>query len=197
MLEVLLAWDLNAFRLINQVWISPALDRSMPFVTDAGNYLIPCIVAALILAIGDRLRGLRFVLLAIAGVVIADAIATHVFKALELRPRPCAALEGVRLLVGCTQTASMPSNHAANASVLAALAGCYRRQLWLPAAVLAGLIGYSRIYVGVHYPLDVLAGAALGIVVGLVLSMCMAFLWPFRSGLGQQRGVSCLKIGAH
>ena len=178
MLDALMAWDEQLFRLINEEWVHPTLDRVMPFVTDGRNYNIPLLVAALILVVVGRLRGFRFVVLAIISVVIADALGTHVFKALFLRTRPCTALEGVRLLVGCTNVPAFPSNHAVNASVLAMLVILHWPRLWLPAAALALLIGYSRIYVGVHYPLDVLAGSALGIAVALVLSAAMTLLWP-------------------
>jgi undecaprenyl-diphosphatase len=134
-----------------------------------------------------RLHGLRFVLLAIVSVVVADAISSYVFKNAFLRTRPCVALEGVRLLVGCTNSPSFPSNHAVNASVLATLVALYMARLWLPAMALALLVGYSRIYIGVHYPFDVLVGGVLGIVVALVFSGIMNVLWPSPSGLDDRR----------
>ena len=134
---------------------------------------MPFVVAAIILIVVGRMRGLRFLVLAVISVVIADAMGTHIFKYSFLRPRPCIALEDVRLLVGCTNLPSFPSNHAVNASVLATLAILYMPRLWLPAAALVFLVGYSRVYVGVHYPLDVLAGSALGIVVAMALSAGM------------------------
>ena len=195
MLDALMARDERLFRLLNAHWVNPALDQVMPFVTDGRNYNIPLLVAAIILVVVGRLRGLRFVVLAIISVVIADAMATHVFKSLFLRTRPCIALEDVRLLVGCTTLPSLPSNHAVNASVLAALVILYQPRVWLPAAALALLVGYSRVYVGVHYPLDVLAGGALGIVVALVLSAVMTRLWPPFSGPDERRRLFSLKIG--
>jgi undecaprenyl-diphosphatase len=167
----------------------------MPFVTHGSNYNVPLLVAALILIVVGRLRGLRFVALAIISVVIADAIGTHVFKHTLLRPRPCIALEDVRLLVGCTNLPSFPSNHAVNSSVLATLAILYLPRLWLAAAALVLLIGFSRVYVGVHYPLDVLGGSALGIVVALTLSAIMARVWPEPSGPDARYRMFSLKMG--
>jgi undecaprenyl-diphosphatase len=177
-----LAWDGRVFRLLNGDWFDPTLDRVMPWLSDARNYTVPFILAAILILFVGRLRGLRFVTLAVVSVVVADAIATHVFKHVLSRTRPCIALEGVRLLVGCVNSPSFPSNHAVNASALATLAMLYMPRLSLPAALLAMLVGYSRIYVGAHFPLDVLAGMVLGTAVALVFAGVMTLLWSFDSG---------------
>jgi undecaprenyl-diphosphatase len=195
MLEALLGWDERVFRLLNEDWLHPVLDYVMPLVTDARNYLIPFILAALLILYVGRLRGLRFLVLATVSVVVADAISAHVFKQAFFRTRPCIALEGVRQLVGCVNSPSFPSNHAANAAALATLATLYMPRLGLPAVALAMLVGYSRIYVGTHYPLDTLAGGVLGIAVALVLSGVMTLLWPFDLGPGERRRLSTLSFG--
>jgi undecaprenyl-diphosphatase len=195
MLEVLLAWDERVFYILNAELFHPMVDRLMLVVTDARNYRIPFIVGAIVTLFVGRIRGLRFLVLTVVSVVVADAIGNHVFKQVCLRTRPCIALEGVRLLVGCPNSPSFPSNHAVNASTLATLVGLYRPRLWLPAAALAVLVGYSRIYVGAHYPLDVLAGGVLGVVVAVVLSMLMTFLWPLPSRPDARRRIVSRKIG--
>jgi undecaprenyl-diphosphatase len=197
MLEALLGWDERVFRLLNEGWLHPSLDRLMPFVTDARNYPLPFIVAAILILFVGRVRGLRFVVLAVISVIVADAIATHVFKHSFLRTRPCVALEGVRLLVGCVNSPSFPSNHAVNAIALATLVARYIPRLWLPAAGLAGLIGYSRVYIGAHYPLDVLAGSVLGSAVALALSGVMTLLWPSNSGPNERRRMFSLTCEGH
>ena len=102
MLDALLRWDERIFRLLNGDWLNPILDHVLPFVTDAGNFTMLFVVAAVVIVVVRRLRGLRFVVLAVVSVVVADAIGTYVFKYSFLRARPCIALEDVRLLVGCT-----------------------------------------------------------------------------------------------
>jgi membrane-associated phospholipid phosphatase len=96
--------------------------------------------------------------------------------------------------VGCTNSPSFPSNHAVNAAVLATLATLYMPRLWPPAVGLAILVGYSRIYVGSHYPLDVLAGGTLGMVVALVLSAVMNRIWPWAEGPDERRRIASLKM---
>jgi undecaprenyl-diphosphatase len=195
MLDALLGWDERIFRLLNGKWLNPALDRLLPFVTDAGNFILPCVVAAIVIVWVGRVRGLRFLVVAVVSVVVADAIGTHIFKYSFLRVRPCIGLADVRLLVGCTHLPSFPSNHAVNTSVLATLITLYMPRLWLPATALVFLVGYTRVYVGVHYPLDVLAGSVLGVVVALAFSGVMNFLWPFSSEPAERPRSFSLKVG--
>jgi undecaprenyl-diphosphatase len=195
MLGALLAWDECLFRLLNAGWVSPTFDRVLPWMTDAGHYTIPFLLVSLVILIAGRLRGLRFLALAIVSVVVADAISTHLLKHTLWRPRPCVALEAVRLLVGCVNSPSFPSNHAVNGSALATLAGLHGFRFGLPVAALALVVGYSRIYVGAHYPLDVLAGSVLGIVVALVLSGVLTLVWPAGARLKGRRGLSLLRLG--
>jgi undecaprenyl-diphosphatase len=192
-----MAWDEHTFRVLNEDWVNPTLDRFMPFITNGSNYNVPLLAAAIILIFIGRLRGVRFVVLAILSVVIADAIGTYVFKHSLLRPRPCMALEDIRLLVGCTNLPSFPSNHAVNSSVLATLAILYKPWCWLPAAALVLFIGFSRIYVGVHYPLDILGGCVLGVVVALALSAIMTYIWPESSGPDEGRRLFSISFGDH
>jgi undecaprenyl-diphosphatase len=195
MLDALLGWDERIFRLLNGNWLNPILDRLLPFATDAGNFILPFVVAAIVIVLVGRVRGLRFLVLAVVSVVVADAIGTHIFKYSFLRARPCITLGDVRLLVGCTNLPSFPSNHAVNASVIATLTSLYMPRLWLPATALAILIGYSRVYVGVHYPLDVLAGIVLGIVVAVACSGVMNVLWPLSSEPAKRRRIFPIKMG--
>ena len=195
MLEVLLTWDERLFVVLNERWTSAILDRVLPWVTDARNYTIPFILGALAVLIAWRLRGLRFLTLAVLSVVIADAISTHLFKHVFWRTRPCVALEAVRLLAGCVNSPSFPSNHAVNGSALATLATLYMPRLGPLALALAFLVGYSRIYVGAHYPLDVLVGSVLGILVALVLSRVMTLIWPSSLGRGERRDLFTPRVG--
>jgi undecaprenyl-diphosphatase len=195
MLEAMRQWDEQLFRLLNGVWLDPRLDRLLPLVTEAGNYLLPFIVGGVIIVLVGRLRGLRFLILAVASVLVADALGTRIFKEAFARDRPCIALADVRLLVGCTTLPSLPSNHAVNASVLATLTTIAMPRLWLPAAAVAILVGYSRIYVGVHYPLDVVAGSLLGISVAMAFSRAMNLLWPLSVESATRRRHSLLKCG--
>ncbi len=86
-------------------------------------------------------------------------------------------MENVRLLVGRKSGYGFPSNHAANMAALAFSLGMFfpRRLPWLAGA--AALVAYSRVYVGVHYPLDVASGFMLGIIIGVASGMAFKTLF--------------------
>jgi undecaprenyl-diphosphatase len=94
---------------------------------------------------------------------------TSVFKETFDRVRPALADPGIVALVPTPESASFPSGHAATAFAAAITAGAFYPRLRWPLIGLAVLVGLSRIYLGVHYVLDVLAGAALGVAVGLLV----------------------------
>jgi undecaprenyl-diphosphatase len=100
-------------------------------------------------------------------VVLTDQGSSALLKPLFSRPRPC-HLGEVHLLVRCGAGLSFPSSHAANLFGQALFFGLWRKK-YLPYFLsFAFLVGISRIFVGVHYPLDVLGGMFLGAIVGAV-----------------------------
>jgi undecaprenyl-diphosphatase len=94
---------------------------------------------------------------------------TSLLKELFDRVRPALADRGIEALVPTPESASFPSGHAATAFAAAVAVGAFYPRFRWPLLGLAVLVGLSRIYLGVHYALDVLAGAALGIAVGLLV----------------------------
>ncbi|MBI4654898.1 MAG: glycosyltransferase family 39 protein [Nitrospirae bacterium] len=102
--------------------------------------------------------------IAAISVGISDGMG-NILKTLFERPRPCQVLQGINLLVGCTGSFSFPSNHAANAFSFSAGLAYFFRGAGIPLYLLAVIIAFSRIYVGVHYPSDVVFGALLGTLI--------------------------------
>jgi len=123
-------------------------------------------VIALVLA--AAYRRWNVLILTVAAVYLADAAAA-VLKALVDRPRPFVRYPEPKILVPRPHDASFPSGHAAT-SFAAATILSFAFPGAAPAFLgLAAAIAYSRVYVGVHYPLDVLGGAALGALVAIAL----------------------------
>jgi membrane-associated phospholipid phosphatase len=176
-MDWLQAQDVAAFHLVNQTLTTPFLDVVMPFLS--GNpFFIPAagLLALSLIFIGGR-RGRLCVFMLAFVVILGDELICKSIKAMVDRPRPFDALGGVRLLVGKGTTASFPSSHAANWFAAAVvLAVYYRRSLYL-ALPLAVLVSYSRTYVGVHYPSDVLAGAAFGAGYAAAMLWLLDALW--------------------
>lgn len=180
MLEWLNQIDTALFRFFNGMLANPVTDLVMPIVTN-DNLLRGMFAVAVILLLwkGDsRYRWL--VLFAGLTVLITDQMSSHVLKPLLARPRPCHTLIDIRLLVPCGGGLSLPSSHAANAFGQAALFGLAwpKGKWWLVGA--ASVIALSRIFVGVHYPFDILGGAVVGLLCGGLVFIC------FRVSIGRR-----------
>lgn len=166
--------DVALFRLIN---IDMGWDFLAPFMRVMSHlqYFIPFILVLVIwMAWKDGSRGRVTILCLLVLIPLTDQVSSHVLKPMVARPRPCraeAGIEGVRNHgARCSGRGSFPSSHAANIAAVAMLfAWRYRRSLWI-GIVFAFLVGYSRIYLGVHYPLDVLGGWILGAGLGALVA---------------------------
>jgi undecaprenyl-diphosphatase len=92
------------------------------------------------------------------------------------RERPPAVILDPKPLMEVPTTSSFPSGHAATSFACALVLARFAPRLTIPLFVLAGLIAFSRVYVGVHYPFDVLAGTILGLALATTLPMLLAAL---------------------
>lgn len=162
--------DTHFFFWINQGQRNPFFDRVMPYITEFDHWRVPILVGFLLLFLfgGKKTR----IALAMTALLVGalDYSNSFYIKHYFVRPRPCNVLTGIHTFGICPKSFSFPSNHAANIFG-AAFFLSYIFRPWafflIPTAV---AVGYSRVYVGEHYPFDVLAGALLGaLVAGLFL----------------------------
>lgn len=161
-----MSFDEEWFRVING-WAgqTPALDWFMVQCSREGNLLIPIILAVIYVG-WTRWDEAKWSVPAMGLLIgLSDFIGGQL-KNLIARPRPCQILSHVHELGGCGGSMSMPSNHAINSSAaIAFLVALYPSLGWI-LWPLMGLIGLSRVYLGAHYVTDVMAGWAVGLVLG-------------------------------
>jgi undecaprenyl-diphosphatase len=189
MLERLLLLD-AALRAWATTHHAPWADFLMAALSDIGRGgLIWLVIGATAAVRRPSLRALLWqVCLAI---LLAHVTVDLVLKPLMARSRPFIAIHDARVVVARPLTYSFPSGHAASAT-----AGAFVTTLMLPRArvllwALAALIAFSRIYVGVHYPLDVVFGAVVGLAVGILVTGGRAwYIQPSSAAQHQWRGSS-------
>ncbi len=167
MVEVLQSIDRALFLFFNVTISNPATDWLMPIVT-SDDYLRIAYGAAMVLILikgNARLRWL--VLFSAITLALSDQISAGFLKPLIERPRPCHVMYNINLLVGCGGGKAMPSAHAANAFGQAALWSLTVRQIKWYLWAFATVVAISRVFVGVHYPGDVVVGAIVGVTAGV------------------------------
>ncbi len=142
------------------------LDTLMPKVTLLAEYGVVLILLGLVLLCFKKYRVCGAAML--GGLAGGLMIGNVLLKNLVARPRPCWINTDISLLVAMPEDYSFPSGHTLHCFVAATVLMHYEKRLGIPAFVLAILVAFSRLYLYVHFPADVLAGAVLGIGIGLL-----------------------------
>lgn len=175
MLENILTLDGNILLFLQNVVRNPILDPIVIFITSLGDKGFIWIVGTIILLIPEKTRKIGWMsALALLGSLMLN---NNLIKNLVARPRPFTVLSDLSILIPRPGEFSFPSGH--TSSSFAAAVVFYRhlpKKIGIPALVLAGLIGFSRLYVGVHYPTDVLAGAVMGVLLSYLAEIMINFL---------------------
>ncbi len=150
------------------------LNQVMPFITDADNWILPILFLILYLGFFKGKRGKIALCLLIISLSLNDSICAQILKPFFERVRPShMSIEGLNLLVSKGGKWSMPSNHASNMFSLAVILSYFYGRFKVILFFLATVIAISRVYVGVHYPGDVIIGA----LIGYIISWTVITLW--------------------
>lgn len=173
MLEFLVEWDKQLFFAINSLH-SPFWDKFMLFVTNKGSwYLLYGIIIAFLIYSYKKHIWLPVIMIALT-ITIADQTSSGFLKPTVERLRPCKDPEiadQVRTPGGCGGLHGFTSSHASNhfgiAVLLILMGRNWSRWVWL-FLPWAAIIAYSRVYVGVHFPGDVIVGGLIGIAAAFI-----------------------------
>ena len=138
----------------------------MMFMTMKQNFYHLGIACAVAILVVYRINGLAFLLTLAATIALNDASSHYILKEGIARLRPCHVLPDLEMIIRCSNSFSFPSNHASNTFAAATLISlCFRNTTFL-AIAFALLVCYSRVYLKVHYPSDILGGAIYGSLIG-------------------------------
>jgi undecaprenyl-diphosphatase len=171
MIDFLYQVDLTIFYFINHTISNPVFDKFFPFITEVKNWYIAYIILFFILIIkGGRIGRIAAVGMILL-VIVSDQFSSSLLKNLIQRIRPCNALPDVNILVGCTGSFSFPSSHAVNNFAAAFYFGKIFPKFKLSLLIAASIMAFSRPYVGVHYPSDIIGGGIIGAALGFLLAL--------------------------
>jgi undecaprenyl-diphosphatase len=162
-MNILIKIDHAIFHFINDSIANPILNLIMPIVTNENNIIVPLILICFWLLMFLGKRGKIAAILLLLTVILADVIAAQIIKPWIGRIRPSRAmLDNINLLVSKGGKYGFVSNHAANTMAAATIIGYFYKKWKYFAIIISIIVGFSRIYIGVHYPFDVFGGWLFG-----------------------------------
>ncbi|MFC3196198.1 phosphatase PAP2 family protein [Parapedobacter deserti] len=183
MIDQLISLDQEAFMAINQGLSNTFFDWLMPILRNPYTWA-PLYLFIIIFSIRNYgKKGILIILFILITFGISDSLSSSVIKKSVQRVRPCNDVEfreDINVLVRCGSGYSFTSSHATNHFSIAVILIMifYRRWkpiLWL-ALFWAAIISTAQVYVGVHYPLDIICGALLGSIIGYLTGITFRFI---------------------
>lgn len=144
---------------------TPVLNYLMIFITTLGNGGFVWIALALYLLLQNKNKLKREGFTLLLGLIIFSVIGLLILKPIIARPRPF-TIDDLDILIKKPRDFSFPSGHTGSSFAGASVIFFYNKKRGALALVLAGLIAFSRMYLFVHYPSDIIAGLILGLIAG-------------------------------
>ncbi|MEP7109064.1 MAG: phosphatase PAP2 family protein [Ferruginibacter sp.] len=179
-------WDRWLFTKINQDWTNTFLDNIFPLWREAITWFPLYVFLLLFVLINFGKKSWPWIIGFLTTVALSDQISSHVIKQLFNRPRPCHDIilaDHIRLLLDyCSDSRSFISSHATNHFGIAFFIYFTLKPYFQKWGYLfffwAATISYGQVYIGVHYPTDVIGGALVGSFIGYFVS------WYFNKKIG-------------
>ena len=170
MIDKIVEIDKQIMVFLNKTISNPIFDFIMPIITNQNFLVFFGLILIGYLAYYGGKRGRITIALLLIAASFSDAICFQVIKPWVGRIRPSHDFyEYVNLLVSKGGKYSFPSNHAANSFVFATVLSYFYEKNKTPLYVLASAIAFSRVYVGVHYPMDIVFGSIIGYIISWII----------------------------
>ena len=169
MIDIIIKIDKKIFTFFNSSIANPVFDIFFPIITNQDIWIIPILLGIIILSIRGGTKGRIASIVLIIGVILADYSSAQIIKPYFQRLRPSHdILDQIRLLVPKGGRYGFVSSHAANMYVSATILGYFYSKQKRLFFTIAFLVAFSRVYVGVHYPADIVFGGFLGYGLGWI-----------------------------
>lgn len=178
LLNFIIEVDHHLLYLINEGMSSDFLDNVVPWLRNDKFWLPLYVFLFSFLIFNFGRKAYWFIVFVVLTASAADIISSRVVKPLIQRERPCRSAElnfEVRQLVHCGSGYSFTSSHATNhfavATFISMVLGRFFRRISILLYFWAGIVAFAQVYVGVHYPTDVIGGAILGIIIAKMTAL--------------------------
>ena len=169
-LGIFLNIDRALLEFFNTTLANSLFDSIMPVITSIDFWRWPIVLALLGIAVFGGRYGLVSVVLGLVLLTVTDQVSSSILKDFFGRVRPCHDEHlAIRVLTTCGNSKAFPSSHAVNTMAAALFFGYRYRKILIELVGLSLLVSYSRVYIGIHYPGDLLAGWIFGAVCVLAL----------------------------
>lgn len=192
MLEQLIHYDQEGFLFINQTISNLLFDWLMPVLRNPYTWAPLYLFLIIFLIRNYKKQGMVMLVFFTMTFAVADFTSSSIIKKEVMRIRPCNDItfkDQVKLRVRCGSGYSFPSSHATNHFALGMFLLVVFRKRWKPIVWLslgwAASISFAQIYVGVHYPIDILAGATLGSIIGFLTASLFLYFQPNKPTLNE------------
>ncbi len=174
--DLLIYWDYTAWYYLNTQWVNDVFDVLMPFLRNQWTWAPLYLFLLIFMPANYGRKGWMWCVFFLMAFAIGDYVSASIIKPYYVRLRPCNnpyIKDIVHLLVPCGSGLSFPSSHATNHFAIGIFSAVSLRKktkwIWPIALLWALSIGYAQVYVGVHFPGDVVVGGILGTLIGLLV----------------------------
>lgn len=187
-IDKLIEWDYLIWLRLNAMWHTPFLDAIIPFIRNKWTWAPLYLFLLIFMPANYRKQGVMWLVFFLLTFALADYISASIMKPYFQRVRPCNNYHFAQIvhnIVHCGSGYSFPSSHAANHFGLAVFMGITLKQhfkwVWFAVIPWAIAVAYAQVYVGVHYPGDVLVGGILGTLCGIITGKVFNRIYPLRT----------------